>query len=439
MERFDVVVIGGGPAGYPAAIRSRQMGLSACLIETGDLGGVCLNRGCIPTKALVSAARRVSPPSGRGVTASVSFSWQEVLTTIRKEVVQRLRMGVASLLKQHGVAVVSGVGVFREPGRVEANGALLECGSVILACGASPVVPRAFSGDSRVLTSDDLWSLDRLPASLAIIGGGVIGCEFASIFRRFGVKVTVYEMLETILPTVDREIAKVVASGFARRGISIRTGQPVNSASDLPEERILVAVGRSPNLQDLSSRGIAVDNLGVVTDDRMRTNLPGVYAAGDITGRFLYAYVATREGETAAEHIATKDARIAYDAVPISIFTDPEVGACGMTEEQARSAGLKVLIGRFPYAALGKAHADGATEGMCKVIADEDTGRILGIHIVGEKATELAALASVALSAGMTVRQAEQAFFCHPTCAEAVMEALADSIGRCVHLPPKKR
>jgi len=438
MKTHDVIVLGGGPGGYPAAVRCAQQGKKVCIVERDELGGVCLNRGCIPTKALVHRAREIETKTG-GITKTVSFSWPEILANIKKDVVLRLRTGVGFLMKQYGITVVKEQGTLREPGIVETPAGTLSADNVIIATGSSPCIPTVFRDDPRVMTSDDLWRLESLPASIAIIGGGVIGCEFACIFHAMGVAVTIYEMMECLVPGADEELGKLLKNGLIKKGIRVNTGQCIGSCGEIPEEKILLSIGRTAATEAVADAGIAMEKRGIITDEFLRTNLPGVYAVGDVNGKAPYAYVATREGETAASVIGGAQRPMDYEDIPAAIFTTPEMGLCGMTEQQARAQSVPHRVGRFPYQALGRAHAEGATAGLFKVIAEEGSGRILGIHVIGERATEIVAFSTLAVKQRMTIADVERVLFCHPTFAEGIMEATADIDGSCVHLPPRKK
>jgi len=438
VEEFDVVVIGGGPGGYPASISCARHGMKVCLIEEKALGGVCLNQGCIPTKALVQIARKVQPFSAMGINSTSSFSWEKILDSLEKEVILRLRAGISFLLKANGVQVKPGTGIFLEPGRVEVNGQLIKTKNIILATGSKPLVPALFQGEERILTSDDIWSLKKLPERLAIIGGGVIGCELACIFSSFGVRVTIYEMCPHLLPGQDEEIVSLLEKSLQEKGIQVKTGKKIESTEEIPEEVILLAIGRTANLSDLADRGLAVENNGIKVDNQLRTNLDKVYAAGDVNGIYQYAYVATREGLVAASSITGKQETMDYHCLPVSIFTQPEIGSCGLTENQARTSNIAVKIGRFPFSSLGRAQAERKTTGLVKVVAEAGTLKISGIHIIGEAATELVALATVIVKLGLKINDVEKILFCHPTFAEAVMEAVSDTVGQSIHLPPRR-
>ncbi|MCM8757035.1 MAG: NAD(P)/FAD-dependent oxidoreductase, partial [Candidatus Omnitrophica bacterium] len=275
-------------------------------------------------------------------------------------------------------------------------------------------------------------------SSVSVVGGGVIGCELASIFASFGVKVTIYEMMPRILPEQDDEIVSLAEKFFQQRGIQISPGKPVENLDRIKEEKVLLAIGRKARITSFQDRGLATENGAVKVDQFLQTNLPSVYAAGDVNGRYQFAYVATREGLVAAANIMGKRMAIDYENLPVSIFTNPEIASCGFTERQAKNQGIPVKLGRFPFSALGRAKAEGKTDGLVKVIAEAETLRILGIHIIGGQATELVATATFILKNRLSALEVEKVFFCHPTFSEAIMEAAADAAGQCFHLPPLK-
>ena len=435
---YDVIIIGGGPAGYPCAIRCAQNGLKVCLVEDKDLGGVCLNRGCIPTKSLFSISCEVGASRFKSIDKSVNYRWDKILSEVRSDVVMRLRMGVGFLLKQNGIDLKQARAEITEPGAVKVGDEIIRCKNIVIASGAQPCTPEICRSDPRTLTSDGLWEMQELPSSLAVIGGGVIGCEFASIFNKFGVDVTIYEMMDNLLPETDTEISGYLGKTLSGRGVKIFTGKKIESIEEIGQERILVTVGRQASVPLAGDAEIEIERGAVKTDSRLMTSQPGIYAAGDVNGKFQYAYVATREGEVAAANIAGGKAEVSYENIPSAVFTDPEVGSCGMTEKQAKEAGIRFNVGRFPYSALGKAYTDKHTEGFAKVLADSDSGRVLGIHIVGKGATEMVSLSTLAVASQMDISRLEDMLFCHPTYSEAIMEAVEDTGNRSVHLPPKK-
>ncbi len=417
MERYDVIVIGAGPAGYPCTIRCAQKGLKVLIIEREEIGGVCLNKGCIPTKTLFHISEEIERTFGI-IEKKVSFSWKDILSYIKKDVVLRLKAGVNLLLKQNGIEIIKGEATFLGDRKVEVNGKIFEGKNIVIASGSSPIIPQIFRNDKRVITSDKLWELEKLPESLAILGGGAIGCEFASIFKKFGVKISIYEMMDNLLPGIDKEIASTLKREFEKRTIKVITGKRIENPEEIEEERILVCIGRRPLTEKLAEVGIETDESGIKVSPQMKTNLENVYAAGDITGKYMLAYVATREGETVAENIAGQEKEMDYSTIPIAIFSEPEIGICGMSEDTAKENGFKIKVGKFPYMALGKSYASGKTEGFVKIIAEEESEKILGIHIIGKGATELVSFSTLAVKNGLKVKDLQEILYCHPTFSE---------------------
>lgn len=436
MEKFDVVVIGGGPGGYPCAIRNSQNGKSVCLIESMAIGGVCLNRGCIPTKSLYTISKEVEKTKFKSINKETSFSWEKILSEVLNDVVLRLRAGVNMLLKAYGVKLIKGKGEIVDNHLVKVENEEIYGQNLVIATGSLPLVPDTFKEDERVINSEQLWNFKELPESIAIIGGGFIGCEYASILNKFGVDVSIYEMVDTLLLGKDREITSYLKTCFEKRGIKINLGKKLESCSELEEERIIVAVGRRPNLPVIPGE-IEVDRW-IKTDGKMKTNLENVYAIGDINGKYPLAYVATKEGEIAAENIAGKETVFEYEAIPEVIFTDPQISVCGITEEKAKEKGINVTVGKFPYTALGRAYADKKTDGFVKVVANSETGEVVGIHIIGESASELVAFSTLAVKYKLTIEQLEKILYTHPTYSESIMEAVNDLKKQSIHLPPKK-
>ncbi len=437
MERYEVIVIGAGPAGYPCAIRCAQYGMKVLLVEKDKTGGCCLNTGCIPTKTLFNIATILKKSKSPGLKGEIGFEWEKVLQHVKTAVVSRLRSGVEFLLKANGVEYVRATATINQPYSVNLDGKTFETKKIVIATGAKPSIPEIFSKDPRIITTDTIWNLEKLPETLAIVGGGPVGCEFASILSYFGVKITIYEMLDSLLPKRDREIVDIVEKEFTKKGIQIKTGAKINSADEIPEEKILWAAGRKPEFEPFAGLGLKVSSTGIDTDTMMKTALPDIYAAGDITGKWQLAYVATRQGEIAASNCAGKEETISYENIPETIFTIPEIACTGLTQQQAESENLKVKIGRFPYTALGKAYTKGETSGMAKVIVDAETEKILGVHIIGENATEIIHPACVAMSKGMTVKELLDVYWSHPTFSEILMEALSAAEGMPLHIPKR--
>jgi len=455
-----VVIVGAGPGGYVCALRAARLGLDVTLVDRRWLGGVCLNVGCIPTKALLASAEALlTARSGReyGFTVAGEVAPDFPAMMSRKDkVVKRLTGGVGSLLRASGVKVVMGEATVRSGREVSVcardGESTIKCDAVVLATGSEPARPKLFPIDERcVLTSDGILSLCKLPASLIVVGGGYIGMEFASLFSDLGSKVTVVEMLPRILAASDEEVSKAVSDSLSRRGIEIMTGTKVDSVdvSDsgvsvsaggkrLQADAMLVAVGRVPNSGGLAGLGVTVGDGGFVkVDDGMETGVPGLYAIGDLVGGALLAHKASAEGMVAAERIAGMDSKIDYRVLPSGVFTRPEAASVGLTEEQAAAQGYSVKVGRFPFAACGKAVAAGHPEGFVKLLMDADTEEILGCHIFGHGATELVAEAAIAMSAEALAESVARTIHAHPTLPEALMEAAHDALGGALHLPKK--
>lgn len=452
-KEYDLVVLGGGPAGYPAAIRAAQLGASVCLVEKGPLGGTCLNWGCIPTKTLHGLAHLLDRARDGGkLGASGSLAPDaKALFEHKNEVVSSLVTGIERLVKKRKIDLVRGTGTLAGGGTVEVEGAVSVAGrNIIVATGSGEVeLPGLEFDGERILSSRDILDLNRIPESLIVVGGGVIGCEFASIFNAFGVEVTVVEMLPRIIATEDGQVSRYLQSFLKKRGVIFHLGTKVSEASvrgdavvsslengkELEAECLLVSVGRRPSTEGigLDRAGIKYDKGGVEVDARMRTNVEGVYAAGDVIGGLLLAHVATREGITAAENALGHAVEVHYDAMPSTIYTLPEVSRVGLTEEEAKEKGIEVVTGRFPFAANGKAKGLGEEEGFVKWVASKGEGRLLGLHIIGPQATELIASGILAVEQGMTAEEYARAVLPHPTLSEALAEAAEAIHGTSIH------
>ncbi|NCC25247.1 MAG: dihydrolipoyl dehydrogenase [Deltaproteobacteria bacterium] len=451
------VVLGGGPGGYVAALALAKYGKKVVLVERDHLGGTCLNWGCIPTKCLAHSAEvysQMKDCAALGLRAeNLSFSLPDIVAR-KNAVVDRLRKGVAFLLRKAGVTVVQGQGRLEAPGRVfvDDDRIVVTAENVILATGSQTWTPDLPGADlPGVMTSRHMLDLETLPGSLTILGGGVIGMEFAFILAALGTRVTVIEFLPSILSGIDRDAVREIEKSAKKAGISILTssrglriesvGQDLRlifSRQDQEEtvdaERILVAVGRRPSMDgiDAEALGLEMDpaTRGVRVDERMKTNVPGVYAIGDLTNIVQLAHVASRQGEIAAASIAGSDEVMDYTAVPSCIFTMPEVAAVGLTEDQARDRGLEVNVGKTPFLANGRALTMNETAGFAKVVAEAGSGRILGATIVGPRATDLVAEPALALANGLKTADILRTIHAHPTLAEAVHEAVSASMKR---------
>jgi dihydrolipoamide dehydrogenase len=453
-KQFDIVILGGGPAGYPAAIRAAQLGASVCLVEKDRLGGVCLNWGCIPTKTLHGLAHLVEltrTGAGSGVVGSINVDPEEMLAH-KERVVGDLVKGVRQILKGRKVDIVEGAGRIVSPGVIDVEGhGSIKGGSILVATGSSEIsLPGMEYDGERILSSTDLLDLGRIPESMIVVGGGAIGCEFASIFNAFGTKVTIVEMLPSIIATEDTHVIRFLQSFMRKKGIDFHLGAKVESleknqsgitavldnGKSVEAELALVSVGRRPNVNGigLEDVGVEVENGGIKVDSRMKTSTDGIYAAGDVIGGWLLAHVATREGIVAAGNMLGSGGEIDYGAVPATIYTLPEVASVGMTEDEAGKNGIEIATGRFPFAANGKAKGLREEEGFVKWVSSKSDGKLLGLHIIGPQATELLAAGIMAVGEGMTADRFASVIFPHPTLSEALGEAAEATEGKAIHL-----
>ena len=463
----DIAVIGAGPGGYVAAIRATQLGAKAVLIEKEHLGGTCLNIGCIPSKALLESAARMDSlrdMAQYGIdVAGYTANWTQVQAR-KDKVVKQLVGGVGQLVRGNGITLVEGAGSFVDPHRIlvqKSDGTTEEvtAKNVIIATGSVETRPPIPGMDTAgVLTSKEALSLPAVPKSVAIVGGGYIGVEFATVFRAFGAKVTVVEMLPNLIPLGDPELGRALGTSFQKQGIVVKTSTRVNKISQTADgyalavtteageetieaEKILVAVGRTPYLEGLGLEkiGVEMDRRAIKVDSRLRTNVPGVFAIGDTNGKYPLAHVASAEGEVAVEVALGHDTEMDYRAVPECIFCSPQVAAVGMTEEKAKAAGYDVRVGRFPFAAVSKAVAIGHTEGFIKVVSEAKYGQVLGVHMIGPEVTDLLAEAVIAINLETTVEDFDKTIHAHPTLPEGLREAALDVEGRAIHIMKRRR
>ncbi len=460
---FDLVVIGSGPGGYVAAIRAAQLGLKVACVEADKLGGVCLNIGCIPTKALLSSAFLVNEVKGggkHGIKATgLTFDLGPAQERSRK-VADQMNKGIAGLFKKNKVTHVQGYARLAGKGKVEIDAggqkSLLQAKHVILATGSRPKdLPFLKIDEDRVISSTGALMQATAPATLAVIGAGAVGMEFADVFNAYGSKVTVIEAIDRVLPLEDRDCSTVVEKSFKKRGIDIFTGARLEKAEvhdhgvkltfkdsaggphEIDVERVLSAVGRAPNTEDLGldKAGVKTEKGFIAVDELLRTNVEGVYAIGDCAGHQLLAHKATHEGIACVEGIAGQGhGGIDYKNVPNCTYCQPEVASVGLTEEQAKAQGLDIQVGKFPWVGIGRAVAGGHTDGFIKVIRDRKYSEILGAHIVGPHATELIAEFVLGRHLESTVEEMEKAMHPHPTLSEGVAEAALAALGRPIHI-----
>ncbi|HPT82402.1 MAG TPA: dihydrolipoyl dehydrogenase [Limnochordia bacterium] len=457
--KYKIAILGGGPGGYVAAIRAAQLGANTVLIEAGELGGVCLNQGCIPTKTLLKSARIYhdilnSEAFGVRVEGRVSPDWAAMQQ--RKDgVVSQLNSGVQGLLKQNGVEVVRGWGEVLDPHTIQVSGEKISAEHLIIATGSSPAVlpipglqEALHSGNA--VTSTGALKLKEIPARLIVVGGGVVGMEFAALFNALGSQVTVLEKF-TVLGSLDADLQRYMQRLLQKKGVEIYNGADIQRfegsqvvAEIKGESRVfsgdvvLVSLGRRPNLNAVSKLGLELERGAIRTNERLETSIPGVYAIGDVNGKQMLAHAASAEGLVAVENILGGSAAIDYDKVPACIYTFPEVAMVGLTEQEALRRGHEVVVGTFPLAANGKALAEGEAEGLIKIVADQKYGEVLGVHIVAAHATDLISEAVLALELEATVHELAKAIHPHPTFSEAVMEAAHAALGQAIHVFKKK-
>ena len=445
---FDLVILGGGPAGYVPAIRAAQLGKKVAVIEKDAMGGVCLNRGCIPTKTLVASAslyKHAAMAKKFGLQGSLDFEYSSIAK--RKDmVVTRLRKGIEAHLKHLDIEIIRGHGNLKSADLIDVDGNLdVHADNILLSPGSVPMIP-GFMNQEGILSSKEILAMDTLPESLIIIGGGVIGCEFASIMTSFGVKVTIVEMLPKILPGVDADVAAVIEKALKKAKVKIHTGQPAEKVSVTPDEasvtlgdgtvlvsqKLLVAIGRKSRTKDcgFEAAGLQMDERGnIVTDNNNLTNLPGVYAAGDATGKWQLAHAGSAQGIAAVHHMFDAAPRtINPDAMSGCIFTFPEIAMVGPGEDEWKARGEKIKTSASRYIANGKATGMNETEGFVKLICREQDDTIIGVQAVGADASSLIGWAVMAVNAGIKASDAACFIHPHPTLSELFMEA-SEGIG----------
>src|SRR5213080_4974128 len=457
---FDVIVIGGGPGGYVAALRAAQLGASTAIVEKDRMGGTCLVRGCIPTKALLQSTEIYSlAKAGEAfglVTGNVGFDWPTAQKR-KTQVVDQLVKGVEGLLKAGGVTSLRGAARLAGKGQVAIDGESITAKDIVIATG-SAISRIPLKGAELTIDSDRILELREVPARLAVIGGGVVGMEFAAMFAALGTKVTVLEMLPQVLPMVDADLVTAYAKHLTGLGGVIQTNAKVTEVvkskgglqvqfsaggegGAVDADQVLLAVGRSPYTEGLGAEeaGVKLERGRVVVDPHLRTTADHVWAIGDVIGGIMLAHVASYEGVCAVENIAGHGDRVPdYHAAPNCVYTDPEIAHVGLGEKEAKEKGISVKVGKFPFAAAGRAVTLGQTEGFVKVVADAGSGQLLGAHIIGPRATDLIAEATLAVQNGLTLEQLDRTIHAHPTLPESLMEAALAAQGRAIHIPNRR-
>ncbi|XVH32738.1 dihydrolipoyl dehydrogenase [Haloferacaceae archaeon DSL9] len=461
----EVLVIGAGPGGYVAAIRAAQKGLDVTLVEKNAYGGTCLNTGCIPSKAYITAtdvAYEAEHAEAMGVHADAEVNLSE-MREWKDGVVSQLTGGVEKLCKANGVNLVKGTATFADENKVrvahggEGQGSeSIEFEHAIVATGSRAIQIPNFEFDGEyILGSRDALELDEIPERLVVVGAGYIGMELSTVFAKLGSDVTVVEMLDDVLPGYEADVARVVRTRAEDLGIEFHFGEGAKNWAEGDDEgvlvttetedgeeasygadKVLVAVGRSPVSDglDLDNAGVETDEKGFIpTDDRGRTNVDHIFAIGDVAGEPMLAHTASKEGIVAASVIAGEPAALDQQAVPAAVFTDPEIGTVGMTADEAEEMGFTPAVGKFPFQASGRALTTGHTDGFVRIVADEETGFVLGGQIVGPEASELVAEVALAIEMGATLEDIASTIHTHPTLAEAVMEAAENAEGRAIH------
>ncbi|MFP4579772.1 MAG: dihydrolipoyl dehydrogenase [Candidatus Sumerlaeia bacterium] len=462
-KAYDIAVIGSGPGGYVAALKAAEMGAKVALIEKDKPGGTCLNRGCIPTKAFLAGAellhdiRHRAGILGIQVSGEATVDWSTLLKR-KNQVLDGQRKGLHFLFGKREIDFIEGTAHFEGPGKIAVSGGkedlTLEADKVIIATGSRPARIPGWPVSDKVVTSDEALDWTELPESLLIVGGGVIGCEFACLLAEFGVKVTIVEMLPQLITGMDGDLAKSLLKVFKKRKIDCLLETQVEKVEEtdagvkatlsngdsIEASRMLVSVGRRPNTEELAldKLGIDVERGFIPVNDRMETTVVGHYAIGDVNGRILLAHAASAMAIVAVENALGAD-RESTAPVPWCVYTFPEIAGVGQTEDQARDRGIPIAMGTFPFTALGKAQAWGDPEGFVKVIRNRETDAIVGIHALGHGATEFIAAAGVLLHQKATAHDIEQMVFAHPTMSEAIKEATEVASFAPLHLPPLRR
>ncbi len=427
---YDLIIIGAGWAGFNAAIKAKKSGLKVALIEEGPLGGTCLNRGCIPTKALIQSAKIYSlakKSKNFGIDSPESKINFIEIQQRKEKIIQQLRQNIEFMLK--GVDIVHAAAKISSPNSVKANEKELTTKYILIASGSKPFQLKDIQFDGKkIISSDEILGLKEVPKSLLIIGGGVIGCEFASLFFNIGTSVTVVEKMPQLLPGVEKDVARKLEVSFKKKGIKVNTNFDASGLDFNNYELVLLCVGRAAKTENLGLEeiGVALDKNKIKVDDFLTTNIPNIYAVGDCTGKIMLAHYAAYQGITAAENIINQGnfKRCDNNIVPSCIFTDPEVSSVGLDEENAAGKGFQIKINKFDFLSSGMARILDETEGFIKIISDVKSDKVLGASIIGPRATELIGILTLAVSNSLTISQLHDTIFAHPTLSECIHEAL---------------
>ncbi|MDP5885782.1 dihydrolipoyl dehydrogenase [Streptococcus mutans] len=459
-DEYDMIVVGGGPAGYYAAIRGAQLGGKVAIVEKSEFGGTCLNKGCIPTKTYLKNAEildGIKIAAGRGINfASTNYTIDMDKTVAFKDtVVKTLTSGVQGLLKANKVTIFNGLGQVNPDKTVTVGSETIKGHNIILATGSKVSRINIPGIDSPlVLTSDDILELREIPKSLAVMGGGVVGIELGLVYASYGTEVTVIEMADRIIPAMDKEVSLELQKILSKKGMNIKTSVGVaeiveannqltlklNDGSEVVAEKALLSIGRVPQLSGLENLNLELERGRIKVDDYQETSISGIYAPGDVNGRKMLAHAAYRMGEVAAENAIWGNVRKAnLKYTPAAVYTHPEVAMCGITEEQARQEYGNVLVGKSSFSGNGRAIASNEAQGFVKVVADAKYHEILGVHIIGPAAAEMINEASTIMENELTVDELLRSIHGHPTFSEVMYEAFADVLGEAIHNPPKRR
>lgn len=458
---MKLAVLGAGPGGYVAAIRAAQLQAQVTVIECAEVGGTCLNWGCIPTKAMLASTEVLS--RARELDKFGIELRGEVVPNLARIIERKNRIvstqvkGIRGLFKNWGISVKEGRGVLRSPKEIEVTAKsgdieMMEADAIIIATGSRPASLSAFPFNGKtILTSTDALELTEIPKSLLIIGAGVIGSEFACIYRELGTEVTMVDMLPRAIASEDFEISELFEKELKKKKIRLLTGlrgikteirddgvhTVLSDGQELVSEKVLVSVGRSLNSSDigLDAVGVSTGRGGeIMVNNKMETDIPGVFAIGDVIGGYLLAHIASTEGIVAAKNIMGIDTAVNYAVVPSAIFTSPEIASVGIREHEAAEKGIKFRTGHFPFRALGKAHAMGEISGLIKLIAEESSDRLIGAHIIGPHASDLIHEAALAIKTGRTIREISETIHAHPTLSEGLRESAEDVHGEAIHV-----